>query len=219
MLAEEFGYQVSSQPAQTMTPDLRQEMDTAIESRKEQAEEQEGKGNNYGFGVFFAFVFVGFLVSDWDITPMLIFVGGFLGLGIAGLVPAHAKAVVGQLQTAKAAALSAPWQTWPCRVEGTIEGGGRLLLLLAPDGTTARAFRALLPDSVWMGMTDGRGLVWFVGDMRFGGFMSLPGGDPIWPVVPYEVKTEPTRSSSGMHLVEEELTRQAVAFSFDEWLT
>ncbi|MFF4689405.1 hypothetical protein [Streptomyces sp. NPDC001307] len=67
-------------------------------------------------------------------------------------------------------------------------------------------------------MTDGRGLAWFAGDMRFGGIVSLPGGSPVrWARLP---KTEPeTNPSSGIQRrIEEELTRRAIGFVFDQWL-
>lgn len=115
--------------------------------------------------------------------------------------------------------LDGHWQAWPCRMEAVGGQTYRRILLLAPEGTVAVTFLSVVPQDAWMGMTDGRGLVWFVGDMRFGGTMALPGGDMIWwtgtPVVSQQV---PESGSGVTRVVEEELARQAVKFVFDKWL-
>ncbi|MFB7619345.1 hypothetical protein [Kitasatospora sp. NPDC056181] len=109
-----------------------------------------------------------------------------------------------------------PWQVWPCRMEQAPGETGKRLLLLAPDGAVAAAFRGEVPDQVWRGMTDGRGIVWIAGDLRFDGFAALPGGDPCWYIQPV-----PTVSGGNGGLSEEiqqQLVRTAMTFAFDQWI-
>ncbi|MEU2395497.1 hypothetical protein [Streptomyces sp. NPDC007369] len=73
-----------------------------------------------------------------------------------------------------------PWQVWPCRLEG--EGAsadnqafvGARVLLLAPDRTPVAAFRGAMSVEHWLSVRDGRGVVWFCGDLRVGGWIALP---------------------------------------------
>ncbi|MFD1044341.1 hypothetical protein ACFQ1S_01395 [Kibdelosporangium lantanae] len=104
-------------------------------------------------------------------------------------------------------------------MEAVVGQAHRRVLLLDPQGTVAVTFLSTVPQDAWMGMTDGRGLVWFVGDMRFGGVMALPGGSLIWWTGAPVAGQQAAESSSGVRrVVEEELARQAVKFVFDEWL-
>ncbi|WP_314253486.1 hypothetical protein [Streptomyces sp. DSM 40907] len=48
------------------------------------------------------------------------------------------------------------------------------VLLLAPDRTVATALRGLMPRPDWLAMTDGRGVLWFCGDLRVGGWIARP---------------------------------------------
>ncbi|WP_405940622.1 hypothetical protein [Streptomyces sp. NBC_00207] len=72
-----------------------------------------------------------------------------------------------------------PWQVWPCRLEplGSDASSPMVtadVLLLAPDRTVAAALRGLMPRPDWLAMTDGRGLLWFCGDLRVGGWVARP---------------------------------------------
>ncbi|MFI2427496.1 hypothetical protein ACH5A7_25945 [Streptomyces sp. NPDC018955] len=93
------------------------------------------------------------------------------------------------------------WQVWPCRLEA-IPGKSleRRILLLAPDKSVAASFRGRVPKDVWLGMADGRGVLWFAGDLRFPSVAALPGGAPLWSVVPEkpeEREPEPRRGGDG----------------------
>lgn len=83
------------------------------------------------------------------------------------------------------------------------------MALLAPDRTVAATFACRLPHDVWIGMTDGRGMVWFCGDLRFGGVAALPGARRAWPVAAaLQQQPPPTQAPQGSAL-EEELVREA----------
>jgi hypothetical protein len=143
---------------------------------------------------------------------------GILLYLLAGSLSMDKRKGLSGISKAANAALSSPWQVWPCRVEEGAVKEVKLLMLLGPDGTVARTFLSSMSDEVWIGMTDGRGLVWFAGDMRFGGIAALPGGSPIWWVHSPQANATPTASSDRQQRIEEELTRQAIAYVFNEWL-
>ncbi|MER5615204.1 hypothetical protein [Streptomyces sp. NPDC002215] len=96
--------------------------------------------------------------------------------------------------------------------------GAKLLMLLGPDGAVAQAFVSNMPDEAWISTTDGRGLVWFAGDMRFGEIAARPGGSPIWWVHSPQANAAPTTSSNRQQRIEEEFTRQAISYVFSDWL-
>ncbi|MFD7627630.1 hypothetical protein ACFV7Q_16595 [Streptomyces sp. NPDC059851] len=72
-----------------------------------------------------------------------------------------------------------PWQVWPCRLDGEASADNRAMvgakvLLLAPDRTPVAAFRGAMSSDHWLSVRDGRGVVWFCGDLRGGGWIALP---------------------------------------------
>ncbi|WP_284746011.1 hypothetical protein [Amycolatopsis sp. RTGN1] len=146
--------------------------------------------------------------------------GAFLLSSAAGKSSAaSAKATEKILREMTTPVLSGRWQVWPCRMEAVAGQARRRVLLLDPAGADAVAFLSAVPDDAWLGMTDGRGLAWFVGDMRFGGLMALPGGTPIWWTGTPVINQTPPQSSGGVQrVIEEELARQALKFAFDKWL-
>jgi hypothetical protein len=93
------------------------------------------------------------------------------------------------------------WQVWPCRLEETPEKSAeRRVLLLAPDKSVAASFRGNVPADVWLGMADGRGVLWIAGDLRFPGVAALPGGGSLWaikPEGPQQRAPEPRRGGDG----------------------
>ncbi|MEU2132683.1 hypothetical protein [Streptomyces sp. NPDC018352] len=137
---------------------------------------------------------------------------------LAGSVSKDKEKGLSRISKAANSALSSPWQVWPCRVEEAAIKGAKLLILLGPDGAVARAFVSNMPDEAWISMTDGRGLVWFAGDMRFGGIAALPGGSPIWWAHSPQANATLTASSNHQQRIEEEFTRQAISYVFSEWL-
>ncbi|WP_413751817.1 hypothetical protein NRF20_01480 [Streptomyces sp. R-74717] len=216
MLAEEFGYQVTSRPAAELTATVRPETERALEAAKAAL-----AAVTFGYAgptFFFIVCFIYASVKDSS-TPFLI---GVLGVILAIIWNTAAtrpeKAAIVELEEKIPAVLASPWQAWPCRVEAIPGQQTKRLLLLDPDGGVAREFHSAIPDAVWIGMTDGRALIWFAGDMRFGGLASLPGGSPIWWVYMPKATSQPAPSGPRQRLIEEELTRQAVTYVFDEWL-
>ncbi|MDT0610407.1 hypothetical protein [Streptomyces lancefieldiae] len=78
-----------------------------------------------------------------------------------------------------------PWQVWPCRMEALPDKAAvHRVLMLGPDGTVAREMWSRVPVRIWVGRTDGLGLLWFCGDLRFGGVFAEPGGSPVWRAEP-----------------------------------
>ncbi|MFJ9601241.1 hypothetical protein [Streptomyces althioticus] len=78
------------------------------------------------------------------------------------------------------------------RIEGKVLE--RRLMLVAPDKSVAAVFRAQVPQHVWMGMTDGRGVLWIAGDLRFPAVAAVPGGDPLWRITPEKPSQRPQGS-------------------------
>ncbi|WP_149824939.1 hypothetical protein [Streptomyces tailanensis] len=99
--------------------------------------------------------------------------GGTLGLFFL----AGGLAMLSQMGPLLEVARAHPLQAWPCQLE-RVPGGGRVLLLLAPDGSVARELNSDVPDEVWFRMTDGRGMLWIAGDLRFTCLVAAPGGRP-----------------------------------------
>lgn len=217
MLAEEFGYQVTSQPAAELTPAVRPATEQALNSEK-----QISSGCSKGCAIFAAVFFITFYIISLNSTsraPIVIgIVGTILAMVLYCILARSQEASIAELEEKIPAVLASPWQVWPCRVEAIAGSQARRLLLLDPNGDVAREFHSVMPDEVWIGMTDGRALIWFAGDMRFGGLVSLPGGNPIWWVYIPKVTSQPAPSGPRQRLIEEELTRQAIAYVFDEWL-
>ncbi|MFD4763134.1 hypothetical protein ACFWOJ_31075 [Streptomyces sp. NPDC058439] len=216
MLAEEFGYQVTSRPAAELTATVRPETERALKAAK--AALAAVSFGLAGPAFFFILCFIYASTSD-SATPFLI---GVLGVIVAIIWNAAGtrleKAAIAELEEKIPAVLASPWQAGPCRVEAIAGGQVKRLLLLDPDGGVAREFHSAIPDAVWIGMTDGRALIWFAGDMRFGGLASLPGGSPIWWTYVPKMTSQSAPSGPRQRLIEEELTRQAIAYVFDEWL-
>ncbi|MFD9601736.1 hypothetical protein [Streptomyces sp. NPDC059970] len=220
MLAEEFGYQVSSQLARDMTPELASKVDEAIEQLDSAHRKLAKVGENacWVFGI--VCVITAAAVGDLGATLLIFLVGIAVGFFFRWAATAGVLDNRGSFVQARTVALAGRWQAWPCRTGGHVshDGSVRVLRLLDPHGATAVTFQAHVPDEAWMGMIDGRGLVWFAGDIRYGGYMALPGGSPLWWVLPYHLPAEPPAAESEtMRLVEEELARQAVGFIFDRW--
>ncbi|MFD7972875.1 hypothetical protein [Streptomyces clavifer] len=117
-----------------------------------------------------------------------------------------------------AVALTSPWQAWPCRLEELPGGKGKGMMLLGPDTTVVCTFSSPVPESVWVGTPDGRGVFWFAGDLRFGGLMSVPGGDPLWWAHPVPIPTTLAPAGHRQETLEEAVIHQAVGFAFEEWL-
>ncbi|MFF1503687.1 hypothetical protein ACFVZR_28250 [Streptomyces sp. NPDC058316] len=218
MLAEEFGYQVTSRLAVDLTATLRPEMEKQCEAAELRSRNSPSTENVVGFTIAASFI-VCFIAQSWE--PF--FFGMFITLlagSLNGIIVGSKRNAAADLNQTVSGVLASPWQAWPCRVEAIAGGEAKRLLLLDPQGGAARQLLApAMPDEVWIGLTDGRGLIWFAGDLRFGGIASLPGGSPIfWVKLIPTAAPLPAPSDTRQRLIEEELARQAIAYVFDEWL-
>lgn len=221
MLAEDFGYQLSPKAAKKMTPAVQAEAGKAIEDGKRAtAKAESGRKSAEAFLVVLFLLGVVLAVA---IPSFLMFAVAFVWLLLSSAVGkssiATAKAHEERLREMITPVLNGRWQAWPCRMESVPGQTRRRVVLLDPGGADAVVFVSSVPQEAWMGTTDGRGLVWFVGDLRFGGLMALPGGAPLWWTGPPVVDQKPSQPvNSVQHTLEEELTKQAVKFAFDKWL-
>ncbi|UZJ30631.1 hypothetical protein [Streptomyces endophytica] len=212
MLADEYGYQVSSQPAAHY---FRADFMEWLRN------EQRWVPRAAWAAVLLAAVGVYVLLTEWipkgfgDIPDWAIYVGTFamccvpLSVGVAVTAFKRSDPIL-------KVALDQPFQSWPCQLEQTGDGG-RLVLLLRPDGGVARVLSSVVPDGVWHDMVDGRGVLWIAGDLRLGCVVATPGAEQVWAAagVPYEFRSP--RSGAGP--VEDELLRAVTQQIFDDWLT
>ncbi|PJN39001.1 hypothetical protein CG747_20900 [Streptomyces sp. CB02959] len=211
MLADEYGYQVSSQPAAQYFPPGRMEW-----MRHEQ---RVWRGASWVAGLL-AVVGVTVLLTVWIpgglATPgwaVMLCTGALcsvpLAWGIASTAYARSEPIVNVAQ-------EHPFQSWPCQLEQT-GSGDRLLLLLRPDGGVARVLSSAVPDGVWHSMADGRGVLWIAGDLRLGCVAATPGAEQVWAAsgVPYGFDA----SRPGAGPVEDELLRAVTHEVFDDWLS
>ncbi|MCX5231353.1 hypothetical protein ABZY16_26685 [Streptomyces sp. NPDC006553] len=218
MMAEEFGYQLSPRPASVMTPTVGAVVGAELDKVKNEKPEMP-----LGFAGTALAVAV-FLNPLWyQDDPPLVAVLLPLALTILGAIwSVHDyvkhKENVQAMERKAAVALTSPWQVWPCRLEELPGWKGKGMMLLGPDTTVVCTFSSPVPESVWVGTPDGRGVFWFAGDLRFGGLMSVPGGSPLWWAHP--VPTPPTLAPTGrrQEVFEEAIIHQAVGFAFEEWL-
>lgn len=197
MLAEEFGYQVSPRPAASQTPGVL----PALERTFRDMHRSTMRLIAWIIGALVLFIAV---VLREPLLALVPLGSAAVGLGLAvPLTRRRRRAGEEQLRTR-------PWQVWPARVQ---ESGDKewphLMVLLAPDRTAAATFRCRLPRDVWIGMTDGRGVVWFCGDLRFGGVAALPGAARAWPVAAVAQPQAPSGPARQGSALEEELVREA----------
>lgn len=184
MLAEEFGYQVSPRAAAEHTPGTLEDL-RAVWARQSRIR------NSWVISV----VAIGTAVITLTLPHPIMYM--FPAAALVGCL-AGVRAVRRAERDMARSMRSRPWQVWPVRMEAQPQTAKyRRISLLAPDKTTAATFNAAVPRDVWFGMTDGRGLVWFVGDLRFGGVMALPGGRPGWVVTPLPEPPPEQRPAGG----------------------
>ncbi|MGW4807030.1 hypothetical protein [Kitasatospora sp. NPDC004272] len=145
-------------------------------------------------------------------------IGAFLAAGLLLPLLLGARSI-GERYKRRALLENGPWQVWPVRME-LYKGNAyspRRVVLLRPDGSAERAFKAKVPESVWLGYTDGLGLLWFCGDLRFGGVMATPGGSAPWSAEVIEEETRESGRPDEESLVGD-LAREAMRSAFREWL-
>lgn len=216
MMAEEFGYQVSPRPASEMTPTVGAVVNAELDRAKNE-ENQTPPG--CAIPVALMALLVALFNNDFPPIGRLLFAAAAITMWIWSVRDEKKLEANKQAAERKAAvALSSPWQVWPCRLEELPGGQGKGMMLLAPDKTVACTFSSPVPESIWVGTPDGRGVFWFAGDLRFGGLMSVPGGSPLWWAHP--IPTPPTVAPTGrrQEALEGAVIDEAVGFAFDEWL-
>ncbi|MDX3186479.1 hypothetical protein AB0932_35975 [Streptomyces sp. NPDC006682] len=217
-MAEEFGYQVSPGPASAMTPTVGAVVSEELDKAK--SEKSEIPLGLTGTALVIAVLLNPLWYQD---DPPLIGVLLPLALSILGVIwsvheDTRIKGNVQAMERKAAVALASPWQAWPCRLEELPGGKGKGMMLLGPDTTVVCTFSSPVPESVWVGTPDGRGVFWFAGDLRFGGPMSVPGGDPLWWAHPVPIPTTLAPAGRRQETLEEAVIHQAVGFAFEEWL-
>ncbi|MFF5170590.1 hypothetical protein ACWGBO_31475 [[Kitasatospora] papulosa] len=217
-MAEEFGYQVSPGPASAMTPTVGAVVSEELDKAK--SEKSEIPLGLTGTALMIAVLLNPLWYQD---DPSLIGVLLPLALSILGVIwsvheDTRIKGNVQAMERKAAVALASPWQAWPCRLEELPGGKGKGMMLLGPDTTVVCTFSSPVPESVWVGTPDGRGVFWFAGDLRFGGLMSVPGGDPLWWAHPVPIPTTLAPAGRRQETLEEAVIHQAVGFAFEEWL-
>ncbi|MFF4647380.1 hypothetical protein [Streptomyces sp. NPDC001389] len=173
MLAEEFGYQISPGPANRV-PGIEAKISAGMEQRRA----------NRGciavawalFAVMAATVPCLALLGD----ELAVAVGVLLALGLCvGAFAWSAQEDKPFHRDADEMIRNRPWQVWPCRLSEARDSAYPALvvatvLLLAPDHSVAAAMQGLMRRSDWLSVVDGRGLIWFCGDLRVGGWAALP---------------------------------------------
>ncbi|MGA5548314.1 hypothetical protein [Streptomyces pseudogriseolus] len=172
MLAEEYGYQVSPRPA-IDTPGVETQLQKFHRSRR-----RRGLWASFAVLLLTSGILYAFFHDTVYTLPLafsLLFPPAAVYLSVAR------EPVLRRRRTLE----SNRWQVWPCLVE-EIETSAfeRRVVLLAPDKSAAATFRGTMPEDVWLGMTDGRGVLWIAGDLRFPGVAALPGGAPLWEIKP-----------------------------------
>ncbi|MCX4417269.1 hypothetical protein OOK43_33090 [[Kitasatospora] papulosa] len=217
-MAEEFGYQVSPGPASAMTPTVGAVVSEELDKAK--SEKSEIPLGLTGTALMIAVLLNPLWYQD---DPSLIGVLLPLALSILGVIwsvheDTRIKGNVQAMERKAAVALASPWQAWPCRLEELPGGKGKGMMLLGPDTTVVCTFSSPVPESVWVGTPDGRGVFWFAGDLRFGGLMSVPGGDPLWWAHAVPIPTTLAPAGRRQETLEEAVIHQAVGFAFEEWL-
>ncbi|KAB2386330.1 hypothetical protein [Actinomadura montaniterrae] len=223
MLARRFGYAVSPEPAAAATPSVLGQLDKAA---------RMDRVHLIIFAVWGAAMAVGMIVGLRSELSFAGLVGGVLageaallvvwlmarsqqrvrGPGGEGLTGPEAHRLRGILA-------EHPWQVWPCRVELVREHANPSTLvhvfLLDPDQNVAGVLKTTLQRATWNAMTDGYGVLWFAGDLRFGGALAHP-ADPADPTVSYATVApqQPATASPGSSVLMEELQRQAIGWTF-----
>lgn len=217
MMAEEFGYQTSQRPASAMTSAVGEAAQAELDRAKSEKSDLPGGCAWLLLGFFIICMTV---LYDDATSPMafLFPVAGVLLLIKSVRDDIKIEKNMQATERMTAVALTSPWQVWPCRLEELPGSKGQAMMLLGPDATVVRAFSSAVPESVWVGTPDGRGVFWFAGDLRFGGLMSVPGGSLLWWARP--VPTPPTLAPTDrrQEALEDAVIHQAVGFAFEEWL-
>ncbi|MGI5330418.1 hypothetical protein [Actinomadura nitritigenes] len=225
MLARRFGYAVSPEPAATATPSVLGQLDKAAKL------ERVISTIFLVVAAAWPVIMIVMLRSEMDASGLVwgVVAGevAFLVIWLAARSQERVRGLGGQgLSGPEARRLRGilteqPWQVWPCRVELIRDYVNPAALvrvfLLDPDQKVAAVMQTRLQRATWNAMTDGYGVLWFAGDLRFGGALAHP-ADPADPTVSYAsaVPQQPAAASPGDSVVMEELQRQAIGWTFGQ---
>ncbi|WP_157433200.1 hypothetical protein [Actinomadura rifamycini] len=224
MLARRFGYAVSPEPAAATTPAVLEQLRPPMERARRMRR----------FMVVLAVVGTAVLA----VVLAVQFESAALVAVACVVMPVFClfmwvmerndRPSVGSLTGPEANALAPvlerePWQVWPCRVEQVEAhtwGATVHVFLLDPNENTAAVLKTRLQHRTWMSLTDGYGVLWFAGDLRFGGVLADP-SDPeaaAGPTVSYAapVPRDTAAPPGGNSVIAEELRRQAVGWVFGQ---
>ncbi|MGW2439472.1 hypothetical protein ACWCY1_22375 [Streptomyces goshikiensis] len=97
----------------------------------------------------FALAVIGALMgSAFAAQPFATMAGAALSGGLSHLMfAAVGRTDLANFQAQRKVYTEQPWQVWPCRIEAVWGESERRLLLLAPDGTAAAAYKGLVPET------------------------------------------------------------------------
>jgi hypothetical protein len=223
MLARRFGYAVSPEPAATMTPSVLDQLEVARRFGRRPLIVWGG-GAAVGpvvlavVGMSTGLPIVGLAVAAPVLSLIMLLIwlaerNSFrvAGSGLSGPEAGTLKPILAQQ----------PWQVWPCRaeeIEPHMLGATVHVFLLDPDENVAGVLKTRLQHGPWMHMTDGYGVLWFAGDLRFGGALADPSDDPSNPVISYAspVAQQSIAPSGGNSAIAQELQRQAIGWVFGQ---
>ncbi|MFD0899043.1 hypothetical protein [Actinomadura sediminis] len=221
MLARRFGYAVSPEPAATTTPSVLAQIRPPMEYARRMRRFLIVLGAVMTVGM------AGFLA--WEFRDPAV-------VATSAVMPAfsvfvwlmernhrHSSGALTGPEASELAPILArePWQVWPCRVE-QIEahamGATVHVFLLDPNENVAAVLKTRLQHHTWASLTDGYGVLWFAGDLRFGGALADP-SDPESPTHPTVSYAAPVPASTvpppgGNSVIAEELQRQAIGWVF-----
>lgn len=159
----------------------------------------------------------GFLDAPLPLAALLGFLA-FLGLWPQDLAARKEQALLTLRQE--------PWQVWPCRLDGEASADHKAMVgaqvrLLAPDRTPVAAFRGSMSEEFWLSVRDGRGVVWFCGDLRVGGWIALPGNPAasLFRAVPAPELLGAAASTGALVGLEEAAIRAAADETLWTWIT
>ena len=180
VIAEKYGYWVSSTPALDVA-----KTHGAIERMKKTASADDAPQMlHFGFAIA-SFVF-GLIISGLTGEPVFVILGGVLGVVIVaagtrqGIDSSPTDSITSHLSRN-------PWQAWPCRVDGVNgnpDSPKKIVYLMSPDQQVVKAFETTMPRKAWMDLTDGMGILWVCGDLRYPIVMGTVLGTQVWQAKP-----------------------------------
>ncbi|MCP9986020.1 hypothetical protein LUX01_04150 [Streptomyces sudanensis] len=216
MLAREYGYRVL--PGKAIDTQSTARFLQEWRRRAATASKSSGGLVYWGFGGLACVL--AYANGFWPVEACLLAVGAWTAL-CAVLFRAGKRTITAPVAQAESLLTQAPWQVWPCRVEGDEWLSGTYLCrisLLAPDRQVARAFQGYVPEGAWRAMTDGLGLLLVCGDLRHTVAIATEAGEPVWLAKPVPVPDRSIGSTGEQPGMVENLIFQAMGNAASGWL-